>query len=392
MEMKKYFLLFVLSITIFFFHAYYTRHAIYGDGNGYYSYAQALYFDKKLDFNPVYEFLGNFNGRTGIFSRIFWDTSYTETGVIRQNPYLIGTGIIWLPSMLFISIINSVFNLGADRFNLIYELGPGITGIILVISGLYFLEKYLFNFFKKDITQPTILTLFLASNLLYYTAFEPALSHQPAFFLVSFLLYWTYKLKPKSVNFLILGVLCGLLAITRIADTFLLIPVFWQVWKARPSLKHLYVFLISLFIVISPQLLNQYLMYGNAFSNPYLTGKSGIWQFNPIHLIEFLFSMKRGVFFWTPLFLVGVMGLIKSRSWINLFTVALLWVICSSWSSYLSAGFGQRFVFSSIPYFAFGISSIFSKLNSRKSFYLISINTFWNLLLLVGFYMLKLGK
>lgn len=216
-DMKKYLIFFLLSILIFFCHAIYTNHAIYGDGNGYYSYTQSLFFDHGFNFDPIYKHLSNFKGRDYIFSRIFWDTSRGPLG-IQNNPYLIGTGILWLPSMVFISLINFIFGLHANRFDLIYELGPGISGVLFIIFGLFFLEKYLINFVDKKNASLAIILLYFGSFIFYYSSFEPALSHQPSFFLISFLLFWTFNLKLNRKNFFILGFLSGLLAIVRIAD------------------------------------------------------------------------------------------------------------------------------------------------------------------------------
>jgi hypothetical protein len=151
--MRKYFIFFAIAWVIFIFHAIYTRHAVYGDGNGYYAYTQALFFDKSLNFEPVYNYLQHFQGRTGEFSRIFWD--------IRNNPYSIGTGIIWLPSMVFMSIFSN------NRFSLIYELGPGLTGIFCMLLGLFAIEKHLSKQYSKRTVFWTILTLFFGSNVFY---------------------------------------------------------------------------------------------------------------------------------------------------------------------------------------------------------------------------------
>jgi len=387
--MKKYFLLFVLSISIFFLHALITKHAIYGDGNGYYSYTNTLYFQHNLNFDPIYNYLGNFPGKTGTFSRIFWDTNYTKSGVIRQNPYLIGTGVIWLPSMALISAINKIFSLNAIRFNLIYELGPGLMGILLMLSGLYFLEKYLLNFFSKKAVFWTILTTFFASNVIYYTAFEPALSHEPIFFLASFMLFWTYKFKPNAKNIFIFGLLTGFFAIIRIADTIVLIPIFYQVLQRRPKFKLLPLCLAGLAIAVSPQIVTQYFMYGNILSNPYFTGQSGVWQFSLAHLFDHLFSPLRGLFLWSPVFLLGFWGLVKSKSKIFLIALITLWLVSSSWSGSLSAGYGQRYSFCAIPLLTFGLAYLINRWKVKKALLIFSIFSLLNLNLLTTFYLHK---
>lgn len=384
--MKKYFLLFVFSFLIFIYHTLYTKHAIYGDGNGYYSYTQAIYFDKSLNFDPIYEHLSNFQGRNYIFSRIFWEPDPGPFG-IKYNPFTIGTPLFWIPSMGFISLINNFFALGASRFDLIYELGPGITGIVLILSGLYFLEKYLQILFPKKSVWWVPLLLYFGSNIFYYTAFEPALSHEPSFFLVSFLLWWTKKDNFK--NFFLLGILSGLLAIVRMVDSLLLIPIIIQ---ARPGLKNLPAILSGFLIGLFPQLVNQYLQFGSIVINPYFTQKAGTWEINFVHFLQHLFSAKRGLFFWTPVYFLGFYGLVKSKKYfLFIFSIFLLWFVSSSWSAYLSAGFGQRFSFSASAFFAIGIVEIFKDLRKEEIFIYSMPFILWNLTLVVGFYMLELG-
>lgn len=387
--MKKYFFLFVLSIAIFFIHALYTKHAVYGDGNGYYSYTHALYFEKSLNFSQIYNHLQNFQGRNYIFSRIFWNTDLTKNGFIQQNPYMIGTGLVWLPSFIFISLINIVFNLNADKFSIIYELGPGITGVLCMLGGLVFLEKYLLLFFQKRTAELTILAVFFATNVFYYTAFEPALSHQPAFLIVSFLLWWTAKLKLNYKKAIFLGILGGALTIIRIADVILFIPF---LFSFKNKVKFLPAVIAGFLIGIIPQVTNQYLQYGSPIVSPYLNGQSGVWQPKFIHFAEFLFSLKRGIFVWTPILYLGVWGLIKTKSFKFLAAIFLSWLILSSWSSHLSAGFGQRLAFSSLPFLAYGLARVFNGLKTRKIFIVTIPFVLWNFTLLVGFYVLKLGR
>jgi hypothetical protein len=376
--LKKYLFIFVFSLSIYLAHAIITRQGLYGDGNGYYLYTNTLYFQRNLNFGPIYNYLGNFNGVKGIFSRIFWNRS--------SDPYTIGTGIVWIPSMAFISAINILFNLHASRFDLIYEIGPGLTGIILIISGLYFLEKYLLNFFSKKAVFWTIITIFFASNVLYFTAFEPALSHQPSFFIICFLLWWTHKLKISTKNMFLLGLLSGFLATVRMVDIILLVPIYWQLKLRKENLLPI---VVGGLIGFSPQLINQYINYGSILTNSYLNGSNGTWQFNLIHLFEYLFSPMRGLFLWSPIFLVAFWGLIKSKSKIFLATIFILWLVTSSWSAYLSAGFGQRFSFSAIPYFAFGLAYLFNKYSTKIILIIFGVFTIWNFNLLANFYLHK---
>jgi len=405
--MKKYFLLFIVCFAIFITHLILVRHGIYGDGNGYYTYTQALYFEKSLNFGPIYNHLEKFQGIKGEFSRIFWDTS--------SNPFPIGTGIIWVPSIAIISLFT------ADRFSIVYEVGPGLTGILLVMGGLYFLEKYLQNFFSKNIAFFSVLFFFLTSNLFYYSSFEPALSHQPAFFLISFLLWKTYNMPSKNFNYFLVGALSGLLFITRVPDIILLIPIYWQILKSSPSVKNWTTILISAIIFSLPLFWSYYAMFGDPFRMPYLSSGIGRFTFSITKIMEFLFTAKRGLFTWTPIYIFGFIGLmtssppfwrgippkedgisafnssvssslavflntvIKSRKLIFLLSLTILILVCSFWAS-SSVEFGQRFVVGGIPYFAFGLAKFIEKLNIKYTAILFILLLTWNLLTIFQFY------
>lgn len=368
--MKKYFIFFIIAWVIFIFHAVYTKHAIYGDGNGYYSYTQAIYFDKSLNFTNIYKHLEHFQGKNYEFSRIFWDRSF--------NPYSIGTGVVWLPSMFLMSFFSS------DRFDLIYELGPGLTGIICMMVGLYFIEKTLRKRFSNNVVNWTILSLFFGSNILYYTAFEPALSHQPAFMIVSILLYLASNRGCKG-NLFLVGLLSGFLVNVRIGDVILLLPILYLIKKQK---SHLLIFLGGFIAGIAPQLFNQAIQYKGIFDNPYTNGSNGIWAVNITNAFNTLFSIKRGLFTWTPIWIFGVYGLIKNKHFVFLITLIFYWLVASFWSGNLSAGFGLRLMFSGIPYLAIGVAEVFINMTNKKIIWTSLFLSFYNLILLCGFYFL----
>ncbi|HLD92349.1 MAG TPA: hypothetical protein VI795_03040 [Patescibacteria group bacterium] len=368
----KYFILFIFSLSIFLFHAIYTKHAIYGDGNGYYVTAQSILYDKTINSKEIINHLKNFQGRDYIFSRVFWREDI--------NPYSIGASLFWIPSLLVASVFS--FN----RFDLLHEIFVGITGILLMISGLYFLEKYLLNFFKKGVVLIVILTIFFGSYVLYYSSFEPALSHQPAFFLISYLLYWTHKFKHTNKNMFLLGLISGLLPITRIADSVLLIPI---IANLRLNFKKLIIVGLGFTISLLPQLYMQYYFYGTIFKNSYVTENISLWSFNLFHIVEYLFSLKRGLFIWSPICLLGIYGLIKLKRNVIVYSIFLLWLIGSFWSAYLSAGFGQRLSFATMPFFALGIAKIYSDLKFKHQIIYSLFFILWNVFLLIGFYLLE---
>lgn len=367
--MKKYLLFFAISIALLLVHGVYAKHAIYGDGNGYYVTAQSIYYDHTLASPRILTHLRNFPGREYVFSRVFWDEDH--------NPYSVGTSLFWLPSLSIVSIFSS------NPLDLAHEFGPGITGIICMLAGLYFLEQYLNNFYHKRAVNLTILSLFLGSNILYYSTLEPALSHQPAFFIIAFLLYATYRFKYSPLRLLALGLLFGLLTIVRIADTILLIPLFFSL---KFDLKKLFYFGLGIVIALLPQLYAQYYYYGTIFRNFYVTEMATTWSLNLGHIYQYLFSYRRGLFIWSPIYLLGFVGLIKLKKKLMLFSILALWLVGSFWPAYSSAGFGQRLSISAVPFFGIGIAHIYDKLAPRYQYLLLALVVAWNIYLFYGFY------
>lgn len=372
--LKKYLFLFAFLFSIYVCHTIITYQGLYGDGNGYYAYTQALFFDHGLNFQKVYSFLEKFQGPKGEFSRLFWYKSF--------DPYPIGTGLIWIPSVAIMSLFSS------NRFSTIIEMGPGITGIILMLGGLFFLTKYLEYFFSKKISLIAVFFFFFTSNMFYYSSFEPALSHQPAFFLISFLLYKTYSMKKTFWNFFLVGALSGLLFITRVADSVLLIPIFVQLLKLKPNIKHFSVYVISGIIFTLPLLWSYQIMLGSPFKMPYLIGKNSAISFTAGAVFDFFFTAKRGLFTWTPVYLFGIIGLIKSKKTFFIISVTLIILISAFWAS-ISVAFGQRFVFGAIPYFTFGLAKLIEKAKTRTVSIVFIILLIWNGLTIFQFYFNK---
>ena len=388
-SMRKYVILFIISCSIFLIHFLKAKHGIYGDGNGYYSLAHTLFFQRGLNFVPIYYSLSHFQGVSYEFSRVFWNTSKTVTGVF-NNPWLIGTSLFWLPSFFVISILNFVFNLKLSMFSPFYEVGCGVTGILLVLSGLFLLESYLRHYFDKRVSSYTILSIFFSSQLFYYTSFEPALSHQVSFFLVCLFLFLSVKKRSNSIIAFAIGLMVGLLSIVRLGDVILLLP--WMLLRFREwlSAKKYSYFILSLLafcLSVIPQLLLQWGMYGNAFQNPYLQGEKGtLHLFTLSSIAHHLFSFKGGFLVWSPLFLVGILGLMKmKRNRLILIILGIFTLLISSWEAQVPTGFGNRFFISAIPLIASGIAHFFKKYK-KKAFLFSAACFIWNIFLLTRFY------
>jgi len=387
--MRKYVILFTISTAIFLVHFLKVKHGIYGDGNGYFSLTHTVFFQRSLNFEPIYNHLSHFQGVHYEFSRVFWNTTKTITGVY-NNPWLVGTSLFWLPSFFVVSTLNFIFYFNLNMFSPLYEAGCGITGIILVLAGLYFLESYLMRRYERKVTLYTILTIFFSSQLFYYASFEPALSHQVSFFLVCLFLFFEKVEKHRHAVTFATGLTIGLLSITRTGDILLLLPLVLMKlvdWIRKKEYLDTALFIIAFGVSLLPQLLLQLNMYGDPFRNPYLQGEKGtIRLFSLFSITNHLISTKGGFLLWSPIYMLGLIGLVKiRRHQLSLIALGLFTLLVSSWESQVPAGFGNRFFISAMPLIAPGIAYFFKKY-MRMAFTFSVIGFIWNAFLLSLFY------
>jgi hypothetical protein len=108
--------------------------------------------------------------------------------------------------------------------------------------------------------------------------------------------------------------------------------------------------------------------------NPYAHINGGQFDFLHPHLLGVLWSTDRGLFVWTPLLLVAVLGWLplwrKDRRLTTLlvFSFGLQLYITASWAYWNGAvSFGQRFFSNMTPAFVLGLAALLTVLNRRFS-------------------------
>lgn len=392
--MKKYLIFLVLSIILYSLHFAVSGHGVYGDGNGYFALTHTLFFQPNLDLHPVYRYLGEFHGPRYVFSRIFWSTAPTRTGVL-NCPWLVGPSFFWLPSFFLTYFLSLVSWLHIGRFSFLYEYGCGLTGIGLMLGGLFFIEQTLKRDFPTRIASLAVVTIFAGSQVFYYAAFEPALAHQASFFLISMILYLVHRNEKSPQPVFLMGLSAGLLAITRMGEVVLVaVPVGMFLLRIvkKKAWRLTVLFTVSLIAGLLPQLLLQKAMYGSYLYNPYLHADKGV--LHPIlfsSLWNHLLAARGGFLLWSPVFILALFGtfagLTRNKPMVIVYAVslAMYYILISSWEYIPPAGFGNRFLISTIPFLGYGMAYFF--LRYRKfAPAIIVFSISWNILLLGQFY------
>ena len=121
---------------------------------------------------------------------------------------------------------------------------------------------------------------------------------------------------------------------------------------------------VAFALVMLPQYLYWHRITGRWFVNQYATTGAHLDLLHP-HLVGVLFSVRKGLFFWTPLVLLAVAGLpFLRRSAPALlvpagaYLLVITWVV-ASWSIWWYGGsFGMRALIDAMPVFGLGLAAL----------------------------------
>ena len=226
----------------------------------------------------------------------------------------------------------------------------------------------------------------LATPFLYYLLYEPSYSHTFSAFSVSTFLYvwWRWRDRRSAAGWLVLGLLGGLMGLTRFQDGPLLLIALLD----RPRrLWYLLPFAAGVLIGFAPQLaIDQYLFGGWLPNRP--PGQQ--LDFFPGHYLQVLFSSQHGLFIWTPISLLAVAGFafVRDRRLQAAFVIAFLIELAISgsapdWNGDFS--FGQRRFVALTPFLAIGLATLVARIGERPARAALGLLVAWNLLLMVNF-------
>lgn len=346
----------VVYIAGFFAHAAYLKKTVYGDGIYYYSWLRSVIVDHNVNFSNEYKELGGVQPNT-------------SSGLV-GNKYSVGPALLWAPAFITTHTL-----LRGDGYGLPYQLAVGLMSVGFTLVGFLLLGKLLQKYFSAMVSLVTLGAVAGATNILFYGSLDVVNSHALTFF--AGILFLSLLLQNEKKNWYAIGGSLGLIALIRPQDIIiglLLIPFL--------NTKHIWKIVIGFIVAFSPQLIAWQLLYGQFWMSPYLTGAEGFHLLQP-HLLGVLFSLPNGFYLWTPMALLGTIGLFVGNTkqipyqkiMISVFLTELY--IVSTWSTWWQgASYSGRMLVSSLPLLAFGIASIFSwleKYHWTKIYYLVTI-------------------
>ncbi len=352
------------------------------DPVAYYANAHSLLFD--FDFNLANQF--------GVLKPLpEWFRVVPNTG-LPGSPFALGFSLVEIPFLFAGNIIASMSTGQADGYSQICIDSYFVGIICFLIIGLIFLFKLLrkigieagAGLSTSDwVAYGVTLGLLPASNVGYY-AFSP-MSHIVAFMAVSmfFFVWWGVKDTDSLKGWLLCGLSGGFVFLCRWqAVLYLLIPIAYELHRLssqegdrganlrKPWLASRATCVLTFILTILIQFVQWKIIYGNFFLVPQ---GDAFMEFPPRHFFHVMFSSEHGWFVWTPIVLIGVVGLVLASSkkpivygglLLGVFLqVGVAGALPKHWHGYDS--FGARILVCSMPVIAIGLAFLLFHVSRR---------------------------
>lgn len=357
---------------------YFNYHSeIWNDKAGYYVYLPATF---KFNFNAK-EFPDSIDHKTG--EGFLLDKKSNKV----LTKYTYGVALMQSPFFLLADLAANPLNHERTGFSPVYHWSINIASVFYLVLGLAFLMKFLIFYFNKKDSLLTILSIFIATNLYYYSIDETGMSHVYSFSLFCLFLYYInatkfllFKSNWKNIGF---GFLIGLIVLIRPTNILFLSTLLFLdirnksevISRIKGLLRTILPTLFGIAIVIIPQLIYWNYVEGTFIHYSY---KDEGFNLLTTKIFSVWFAPRNGLFLYTPFYFIIITCLvvmIKNKKLNGLYILALFctlsYVLSSWWDWGFGCSFGSRshveyLSIYSIPV-AYGFSQI-NQLNFLKKF------------------------
>jgi hypothetical protein len=349
---------------------------IRSDGIGYYLYLPALMLDRDITMERTARrsFLGHTSEMAGV-RRVPPNDHYLDK-------YPVGEAMMLVPFFVLGDAAARLSGATDDGFSRPYQVAAAFAGLTYALLGLAQLGFVLLRWFSRPTVLLTLVAITFGTSLFHYATYDAVFSHAFSFFLVATIVRLALSVyeRPRARSAIALGLAFGLLVAVRPTNAALALFVSllgvssMRDLTDRPRALWRHRGLVAAgagaFVVpLVPQLAYWHTITGKLYVYPY--GEEHLELLHP-HVVDVLFSVRKGLFFWAPLLLLAVVGLPYLRRYADgvfVPAVAFLglstWII-SSWSIWWYGGsLGQRAFVEALPVFALGLAALIETVRGR---------------------------
>jgi hypothetical protein len=348
------------------------------DAKGYYAYLPAVFIYHDLNFN----FFDSIEKEKYYDENLFYDYRIGASNGKIINKYYCGTALVQSPFFLIAHYLSYLFDYDTDGYSKLYPIFICIAALFYLLLGLLYLDSILKLY--QITTKHRIVVLIAAvfgTNLFYYTIGEPGLSHTYSFTFISAFVYYTKlyfnSFQPRLI--IVIGLILGVIILIRPINGLIIFIIpflalnfgtLQQGFKELINSKiHFVIGFLACITIISIQLLYYKLATGEFFVYSY--GEEGFNFLQP-HIFDILFSFRKGLFLYTPTFLLSLTGLYflgKSSKFefysIIAFLLLIIYVFSSWWMWYYGGSFSSRVFVEYISIFMILLAITFNQLKSK---------------------------
>lgn len=391
------------------------------DDRRYFSLAHSIWVDGDLDM-------------TNEFERLAPESLEERTPIGRMaNKYGVGMPLLSGPAMLFVRLLDlDTLERGSQA---IFVLSNALLGLAGIALGALAVSRA---------TSPwagtlAAVALALGSSAFWYVGLQPSMAHAAGLFCSGLLfLGWERRYlggDPRLRWLALMGLAAGLGAATRMQDApIVLVAGFAELlwlkdWKSLASWREAFIAMLVFgacaLAGVFPQLLHQKLLWGSWMMNAYAQGGERFHWLDP-QAGPLLFSTRNSLFFYSPLSLLALGGLLfalgkktlgqnaesdaavsesrlalvrqetKRRGrvvWALLLVFGVNLYINSTWHAWwMGASFGARGLLNCWIPLVFGLAALFHDASRRSKGYRVALGVVvgacvaWTILMMTLYY------
>lgn len=358
-----------------------------GEGNGQYAYLRSLVVDGDLHFENEYR-RGDPDFVASNFRRAdahLWPPMVLPNGYVR-NAWTTGPAVLWLPAFLQAHLVLRTLRWGgldvaADGHALSYRLACALSTATLAFVGLLLSYRAAARIAGTAAALGATVTVWAASSLIVYMYFLPFYPHALGAFTAGlFVWYWLLRRPFRTrVEWALWGLMGGLTFETeRLTGFLLLLPLIEWLRPAvsrpastpAPGLPAAALFGAAALAGALPGILSRWVLYGS----PLRTGNLNLHFWDAPWMWKVGFASEHGLFVWTPVALLSLLGLgvlCRRDPWVGgpLLAVwsAIHYAVASYQAWHGASSFGNRFFVPLTPVFVIGLAVLLAEAHSLAS-------------------------
>ena len=363
---------------------------IEADAKGYYAYLPAIFIYNDLN----YGFFEEIEKKKYYSAGRYFHYRFQYNGRM-VNKYYAGTALVQTPFFLMGHLWASISHHDTDGYSRPYLVMINIAAICCLLIGLTLLAKTLMIYQISSWHVALVLAaITFGTNAFYYTVREPGMSHIYSFAVFNFFIFQvlSFVKDAKAIRVLWIAATLGLIVLIRPVNGLVLLAIPFlagsptQLTQRIRGLLHTPLTLIGA-VFIGLALVGVQLIIYKVSSGHFMVYSYADEGFNWAHphFIDILFSYKKGLFLYTPLLLISLLGTYfiygksKFQAIALLTFFILLTYVLSSWHSWWYGGsFSSRVYLEYLPFFAIllGLALENIQLKWAKSVYISLIFAF----------------